>query len=36
MRCARCESFIEGVGVWGGQDIHIQLEYMREGNHFGD
>jgi hypothetical protein len=36
MRCTRRESFIEGVGEWGGQDIHMQLEYLREGNHVGD
>jgi hypothetical protein len=38
MRCTRRESFIEGVGVWEGQDIHMRLDYkyLKEGNHFGD
>jgi hypothetical protein len=27
---------MEGVGEWGGQDIQMQLEYLKEGNHFGD
>jgi hypothetical protein len=27
---------MEGVGGWGGQDMNMQLEYLEEGNHFGD
>jgi hypothetical protein len=36
MRFTGRESFMEGVGECGGQDIQMQLEYLKEGNLFGD